>query len=105
MAAESVLVEYRRRVLERFGPRGRADTYDARGLRDLNLQDNVRSYLFAGAQHSPAAFPPAQGAGQQAGNPVDYWWSLRALLVAMDRWVREGESPPPSTYPRIDRGT
>jgi hypothetical protein len=75
------------------------------GLTDLELQDNVRSYLFAGAQHSPAAFPPTQGAGQQAGNPVDYWWSLRALLVAMDRWVREGEAPPASTYPRLDRGT
>jgi Alpha/beta hydrolase domain len=39
------------------------------------------------------------------GNPVDYWWSLRALLVAMDRWVREGDAPPPSTYPRIDRAS
>jgi len=75
------------------------------GLSDLPLPDNVRSYLFAGTQHSPAAFPPTQGAGQQAGNPVDYWWSLRALLVAMDKWVRDGESPPASTYPRLDRGT
>ena len=75
------------------------------GLSDLPLPDNVRSYLFAGSQHSPGAFPPTQGAGQQAGNPVDYWWSLRALLVAMDKWVRDGEAPPASTYPRLDRGT
>jgi hypothetical protein len=75
------------------------------GLADLELPSNVRSYFFAGTQHSPGAFPPAQGAGQQAGNPVDYWWSLRALFVAMDRWVRDGEAPPPSTYPRLDRGT
>jgi hypothetical protein len=75
------------------------------GRADLPLQDNVRSYLFAGAQHSPGAFPPAQGAGQQAGNPVDWWWPLRALLVAMDEWVRDGKAPPASTYPRLDRGT
>ena len=75
------------------------------GLADLPLQDNVRMYLFAGSQHSPGAFPPAQGAGQQAGNPIDYWWSLRALLVAMDEWVREGKAPPGSVYPRLDRGT
>jgi hypothetical protein len=36
---------------------------------------------------------------------VDYWWSLRALLVAMDEWVREGKAPPASTSPRLDRGT
>jgi hypothetical protein len=75
------------------------------GRIDLSLQDNVRSYLFAGAQHSPGAFPPGQGAGQQAGNPVDWWWPLRALLVAMDEWVREGKAPPASMYPRIERGT
>jgi hypothetical protein len=75
------------------------------GRADLPLQDNVRSYLFAGAQHSPGAFPPAQGAGEQAGNPVDWWWPLRALLVAMDEWVRDGKAPPASTYPRLDRGT
>ena len=75
------------------------------GARDLELPENVRSYFLAGAQHSPGAFPPVQGLGQQLGNPLDYWWTLRALLVAMDRWVREGVAPPPSQYPRIDRGT
>jgi hypothetical protein len=75
------------------------------GARDLVLPDNVRSYLLSGAQHSPGAFPPVQGLGQQLGNPLDYWWTLRALLVAMDAWVREGVAPPASQYPRLDRGT
>lgn len=75
------------------------------GTRDLDLPKNVRSYLLAGAQHSPGAFPPEQGLGQQLSNPLDYWWTLRALLVAMDRWVREGVAPPPSQHPRLDRGT
>jgi hypothetical protein len=28
----------------------------------------------------------------------------RALLVNLDRWVSEGVDPPPSRYPRIDKG-
>ena len=75
------------------------------GGRDLELPDNARAYLFAGSQHSPAAFPPQESAGQQRANPTDYKWMLRALLVAMDRWVRDGVAPPDSQYPRLDQRT
>jgi hypothetical protein len=72
------------------------------GTRDAALGDNVRAYLFAGAQHTPGPFPPpAGGRGQQRANPIDYSLSLRALLVALDRWVREGTAPPPSRHPRL----
>jgi len=58
-------------------------------------------YLFAGTQHSPGEFPPRKSAAQQQfENPVQYWWSMRALLVAMTRWVKDGGDPPPSSYPR-----
>jgi hypothetical protein len=77
----------------------------ADGTTDLNLPANVRSYFFAGNQHGPGAFPPAAGAGQQKGNPTDYWWNMRALFVAMDKWVREGEAPPPSRIPRLSDKT
>ena len=70
----------------------------ADGTTDLNLPANVRSYFFAGNQHGPGAFPPAAGAGQQKGNPTDYWWSMRALFVAMDKWVREGARRHPATF-------
>jgi hypothetical protein len=30
---------------------------------------------------------------------------LRALVVAMDAWIKDGQEPPPSVYPRIDNGT
>jgi Alpha/beta hydrolase domain len=30
---------------------------------------------------------------------------MRALMLAFDRWVRDGIEPPPSTYPRIADGT
>ena len=75
------------------------------GAKDLTLPDNVRAYFFAGTQHGPGAFPPPETLGQQRANPTDYWWSMRALLVAMDRWVRDGVAPPPSRVPRLDDGT
>jgi len=75
------------------------------GARDIELPDNTRSYLFAGTQHGPSAFPPAFGAGQQRSNPMDYWWIHRALLVALDDWVRHGVAPPDSQVPRLANGT
>ena len=75
------------------------------GRQDAPLADNTRVYMFAGGQHGPAAFPPRKSIGQQPNNPNDYRWSMRALLVAMDRWVREGGAPPPSRYPRVDDHT
>ncbi|HYM09642.1 MAG TPA: alpha/beta hydrolase domain-containing protein [Bryobacterales bacterium] len=75
------------------------------GRADAAIPANVRIYLFAGAQHGPASFPPARTIGQQLANPNDFRWAMRALLVAMDRWVTEGVEPPPSAYPRIANGT
>jgi hypothetical protein len=75
------------------------------GSADVPLADNVRAYFLSGAQHSPGAFPPAGGNGQQLGNPMDYRWNLRALFVALDRWVRDGAAPPASQYPRLENRT
>jgi hypothetical protein len=71
------------------------------GTTDLEWPDNARSFFFAGTQHGPGAFPPNVVQGQQRGNPTDYWWSWRALLVAMDNWVRSGTAPPPSQVPQV----
>jgi hypothetical protein len=43
--------------------------------------------------------------GQQALNSVDYNPLLRAQLVRIDRWVSQGEEPPPSRYPRLADGS
>ena len=75
------------------------------GSKDLALPDNERAYLLAGSQHGPARFPSSVVNGQQKDNPNDYWWAMRALLVAMDKWVREGVAPPPSRLPRLQDGT
>jgi hypothetical protein len=75
------------------------------GRADASVPDNVRIYLFAGTQHVPGGFLASQGAGQQMANPNEYAWGLRALLVAMDRWVREDVPPPPSRHPRLAERT
>jgi hypothetical protein len=75
------------------------------GRADVTPPDNVRVYFFAGTQHSPARFPPAMGSGQQLENPVEYAWTLRALLLAMHRWVSAGTAPPASAHPTLADGT
>ena len=77
----------------------------ADGAKDIRLPANVRAYLLAGAQHGPSAFPPPQGLGQQKSNPMYYWWSMRALLVSMEKWVTMDTLPPASAYPRLSDGT
>ena len=83
------------------------------GKTDLTLPGNVRAYMFAGTQHGPAAFPPrgalgdgpnARGVGSQLPNPTLHL-EQRALLMAMDRWVRDGIEPPASKYPTLSNGT
>ena len=75
------------------------------GKSDAALPETTRIYFVAGTQHGPSGFPPATGIGQQRNNPMDYRWALRALLVALDRWVAGGVEPPLSRYPHIADGT
>jgi Alpha/beta hydrolase domain len=75
------------------------------GATDLTLPENVRVYFIAGTQHSPSRFPAEITNGQQIDNPVDYWWTMRALLLAMHKWVKEGAAPPASRYPRLEDHT
>lgn len=85
------------------------------GTTDLTLPPNVRAYHVAGSQHGPAQFPPRPGAeadgpnsrgtGQQLGNPTPHTIVLRAFVLALDRWVRDGVDPPASKYPRLSDGT
>jgi hypothetical protein len=88
------------------GGRAAALTHTALdGREDATVPDNVRIYLFAGTQHVPGGFLASQGEGQQKPNPNAYAWAHRALLVAMDRWVRDGGAPPPSAHPQLSDRT
>ena len=75
------------------------------GRKDAALLDSTRVYSFAGTQHGPTRFPPKKLNGQQLSNPMDFRWSMRALLLAMDRWVAQDAAPPESQYGRIEGGT
>ena len=76
------------------------------GTKDLSLPDHERVYFLSGSQHGPARFPPAAARnGQQQENPVDYWYVMRALLVSMDKWMRDGTAPPASQYPKLQDRT
>ena len=84
---------------------------DATGTRDAESAEFVRTYSFAGTQHTPGAIPPPAadantgGRGQHRFNIVDYAPLLRAALVNLDRWVSEGVAPPASVFPRLADGT
>ena len=84
---------------------------DIEGAKDVEPAPFVRSYLFAGTQHTPGALPPLAAnsstgdRGYHPFNVVDYSPLLRSALVNLDRWVSEGVEPPASAVPRLDKGT
>jgi hypothetical protein len=76
---------------------------DTRG-RDAGFPANVRAFLFASTQHTPAANTDP-GMCQQKLNPLDYRPAMRALLSALDQWATSGRVPPASRYPTVAAGT
>jgi hypothetical protein len=74
------------------------------GQRDFAPDAGTRIYFVAGSQHGPAAaFPPRREGTQNLASSNDYRWAMRALLVAMNRWIADGAEPPASQYPQIAR--
>lgn len=78
------------------------------GKRDMELPKTTRIYFLAGTEHTPyepaAAFPPHRKDTQNAANPNDYRYIMRALLVELNDWINSGKEPPPSSYPLIAKG-
>jgi hypothetical protein len=78
---------------------------DGKG-RDVTPPDKVRIYVIASAQHnSPFGSEPVKEDTQQRVNPLPAGDVLRALMVALDLWVAEEVSPPPSQHPTVGDGT
>jgi hypothetical protein len=77
---------------------------DVEGTRDLPLDPDVRIYFISGAQHVVSG-STTPGIYRYPRNILDHRPTLRALLVALDRWVSLGEEPPDSAYPKIADGT
>jgi hypothetical protein len=75
------------------------------GLRDAPLAPNTRLYVMAGGNHGPGTMPPpANPNTRYTNNGNDYQWIMRGLVPAMQRWIADDVAPPPSVYPRVDRG-
>ena len=79
---------------------------DTAGGKDVPLPSEVRIYTFGGSQHGPGnGMPRPRSRGQLPSNPTNFRPLLRALVKAMDSWVRDGTEPPPSVYPTIASGS
>ena len=94
---------------EFFNLRASPDLVGTRADRDIPLPPNVRRYYFPGVSHGggPGGFDPnspRQACCELPLNPNPSSDSLRALMAALVDWVTNGALPPPSQYPRLDRG-
>jgi hypothetical protein len=67
------------------------------------MAPGTRVYFVAGSQHGPGRLPPPKTGSVNFANMNDYRPLYRALLEAMQAWVKDGVEPPASAYPRIDR--
>jgi hypothetical protein len=74
------------------------------GLADLPDPKNVRFFLISGGRHG-VGNPESMGVCQQFDNPTDAYTAMRALFVALDKWVSWGIPPPHSRVPRFADGT
>lgn len=74
------------------------------GQHDVPTADEARIYMIAGAQHYVGQRRD-RGMFTSCINTLDHYRVMRALMVALERWVEDGRLPPPSTYPRIADST
>jgi len=77
------------------------NTTDPLGTRDIALPENVRIYYLAGAQHVITPTMPRAVCSGAPNTVIDPRPAMRALVLALDRWVKTGATPPESTYPKI----
>ncbi len=74
---------------------------DGAGELDVPLGPSTRLYFVAGSQHGPGQLPRKAKEAAQWTNPNETRPLQRALLAAMQEWVKEGKEPPRSVYPLI----
>ncbi len=79
---------------------------DPSGRHDAELPLTARAYMIAGTQHGGGpGTDPSPGPCINPRNPHSASPALRALLVALEEWVKTGVAPPPSRVPSIAHGT
>ncbi len=73
--------------------------------KDVVLPRNVRVYSIVGQHGSGTGIPTDKKAGTLAINPTNYSPFVRSLIVALDDWISQDKTPPPSVYPNFKNGT
>jgi hypothetical protein len=89
---------------EYWGRDGSLITTSPDGSADVAPAANVRVYALMGSQHY---------VGRQQGrapftncvSTTDHYLAMRALILALERWVGDGTAPPASAYPLLADGT
>ena len=73
---------------------------------DLDLDENIRIYLFSSTQHGAGVLPQSNSTGAAEGaiglygfNVVDYAPLLRACLINLHLWVSKNTEPPKVSIP------
>lgn len=74
---------------------------DVAGAVDTPLHANTRLYVLSGSQHGPGRLPSLNPELQYPANPNDTRPYFRALLAALQDWVKSGRQPPPSQFPTL----
>ena len=81
-------------------------TTDPLGRFDVDLPDTARAYLVAGGFHyGRSGLVSDKGPCANPRNTLNPGPALRALLVGLEEWVRDGRAPPASRVPRLSDGT
>lgn len=70
------------------------------GTADVAPSATVRLYGFIGAQHYVGR-SRVREPYVNCASTTDHYLPMRALLLALDRWVGEDAAPPPSAYPSL----
>jgi Alpha/beta hydrolase domain len=91
---------------EFFGSRASLLVTDTRG-HHIELPPEVRAYMIAGHPHfaDPGSMQSKVDTCALWRNPLHAGAPMRALLVALDQWVRDDIEPPASRYPMLSHGT
>ncbi|MDO9709774.1 alpha/beta hydrolase domain-containing protein [Paracraurococcus lichenis] len=91
---------------EFWGARASLLVTDTRG-NHIDLPPDVRAYMMTGHPHFAAAQAVAERIDRCTlpVNPLQAGAPMRALLAALEAWLREGVEPPASRYPTRAAGT
>ena len=79
-------------------------TTTADAATDVAPAPGVRVYALMGAQHYVGRSRTREPY-VSCVSTTDHYLAMRALIVALERWVTSGLAPPPSAYPELGDGT